>query len=255
MPTLAPRLSLRTALLVALLAPAAAAAQESATLHVRVVSAEAPVAPIESARVGFAVNGRSGLTGPGGAVVLAGLRPGADTVIVTGLGRRATRLPVHLFPGETRELSVALPVEAVALAEVEARGQPDRRRSPALQEFYGRVARNSGGHFVTREQIDKWELRRFTDLFRGMSGVQVTNGPGGLMVHMPRNVAGLTDRDCPPTYYVDGIRFEVSAALDREFKLEDIEGVEVYAGSSVPGRYGGNRARCGVILVWTRDRI
>ena len=241
------------ALVTALAAPAAVEGQERATLRIRVTTAEAPQAPVQDAQASLARNSRSGVTAVDGRLELAGLRPGADTLVVSRVGYGTVRMPLWLFAGETREMAVALPVQAVVLAEVEVRAQ-QIPHSPALQEFYGRVERNIGGQFVTREQMKQRNLLRFTDLFRGLPGVQVTSGPGGETIRIPRNVASISDSDCPPMYYVDGVPYQLGGSPDREFNLNEIEGIEVYAGSSVPGRYSGSRARCGVILVWTRER-
>ena len=241
------------ALLAALAVPAAVEAQERATLRLRVTTAEAPQGPVQDAQASLARNSRSGITAADGRLELAGLRPGADTLVVSRVGYGTVRMPLWLFAGETREMAVALPVQAVRLDEVEVRAL-QIPHSPALQEFYGRVERNTGGHFVTREQMKQQNLLRFTDLFRGIPSVQITSGPGGATVRMARNMASITDQDCPPMYYVDGVPHQLGGSPDREFNLNEIEGIEVYAGPSVPARYAGSKARCGVILVWTRER-
>lgn len=256
MPFLLPRripLSPFLVLAAALAVPAAAEAQERATLRIRVTTAGAAQAPVQEAQASLARNSRSGITAADGRLELAGLRPGADTLVVSRVGYGTVRMPLWLFAGETREMAVALLVQAVVLDEVEVRAL-QIPHSPALQEFYGRVQRNIGGHFVTREQMQQRNLLRFTDLVRGMPGVEVTSGPGGQTIRFSRNVASISDSDCPPMYYVDGVPYQLGGSPDREFNLNEIEGIEVYAGPSVPGRYSGSRARCGVILVWTRER-
>lgn len=59
--------------------------------------------------------------------------------------------------------------------------------------------------------------------------------------------------DCAPVYYLDGIIHPLGSP-DRELRSGEIEGIEVHAGSGVPAQFAGSRARCGVIVVWTRER-
>ena len=57
--------------------------------------------------------------------------------------------------------------------------------------------------------------------------------------------------DCPPSYFVDGFPFAVDGPLNQAMSPAEIEGVEIYFGN-VPAQWGGSRAMCGVVLIWTR---
>jgi hypothetical protein len=60
---------------------------------------------------------------------------------------------------------------------------------------------------------------------------------------------------CPVMYYVDGIRQPPSSGFAIDLlPPQDIEGIEVYLGSSsTPGLFRYHGARCGVVAIWTRD--
>lgn len=56
---------------------------------------------------------------------------------------------------------------------------------------------------------------------------------------------------CPYTYMLDGLEIELDV-LDSMIRPEEVEGVEIYRGSTqVPPEYM-NRAGCGLVLIWTR---
>jgi hypothetical protein len=59
---------------------------------------------------------------------------------------------------------------------------------------------------------------------------------------------------CPPALYVDGILILDGASHIDEFVLPyEVEAVEVYkSAASVPARFGGSTAGCGVIVIWSR---
>ena len=56
---------------------------------------------------------------------------------------------------------------------------------------------------------------------------------------------------CSIQYFVDGMPYP--GTID-DFRPDDIEYMEVYAdGATVPTQFGGARAGCGVIVLWTRS--
>lgn len=63
---------------------------------------------------------------------------------------------------------------------------------------------------------------------------------------------------CPPAVYVDrmyvgGGMNEEPAGIDGLVIPTEVEAVEVYEGpASLPAEFGGSRAGCGVVVIWTR---
>lgn len=258
--------------------PFGAAAQQTSSVLV-VVSDSATNQPLEGVRVTVVGTNREGVTDPTGTVQLGGLAPGMYMVEARRADRLTRGARVTLAGGGPIPLLLALPPNPLALEgiEVEAERGP---RSPRLREFYQRAEKASGGYFVTREEIEEKRLRRFTQLFRGIPNIQIIpTGGTGYTIRMGRNLASITDGDCPPRYYVDGVHYSLRAgpptkarsslqsgsrsgaaapateqSPDLEFHVQEIEGIEVYPGANAPGQYGGSQARCGVILIWTREQ-
>ncbi|MBB4635232.1 TonB-dependent receptor plug domain-containing protein [Longimicrobium terrae] len=128
-------------------------------------------------------------------------------------------------------------------------------RTAELRDFYQRARNSATGRFLTRREIDRMPSRQFTDVLRSVAGVEVMEGPprrvllGGTA---PQMIDGReSSKGCEPGFVVDGVPRSVGDA-DNEFRLEQIEGIEVYARSAfVPALYRTPRS-CGVIVVWTR---
>lgn len=119
------------------------------------------------------------------------------------------------------------------------------------------------GRFITRAQIERMQPYRMTDLLRRVPGLRVRQHPG-----QPGRfyVRSTSNGDCPPAVYLDGVpvggnrsgvrargtQFSPADELLSDMLPSDLEGVEVYRGSSeAPPEYSNN-AGCGVILLWTR---
>ncbi len=148
----------------------------------------------------------------------------------------------------------ALPADSVIRLEGLVATGERRPRNPRLRAFYDRAERSTG-FFVTREQIAARPGARFTDLLRAMPNLYlVPAADGGYTPRMSRNVSSITDADCPPIYYLDGVPHPVEGSPDGKLPVQQIEGIEVYAGAAIPAQFTGSRARCGVIAVWTRER-
>jgi hypothetical protein len=165
--------------------------------------------------------------------------------------------PFLAEPGDTVsvELRLAPNPEMLDPIVVEA-----RRLKPHLLRvgFYERRDRGFG-RFLTREDMDKKVAVQFSDLLRGVHGVRLVPGPFGT----DRPVfsrASITDRlrgrTCSPMIYLDGISWGsggMGIELDDLVPPGDVEAIELYANAlEAPGLYGGPRARCGVIVIWTR---
>lgn len=250
MPATAPlsRAALATLLMAAaaLLPPRPLAAQEGelATVDL-VVTDSATSAPVVGARVASSGLRYAAVSDATGRVRLRDLAAGRHRVAITHPQYAARERTVELRAGETLRLAVALPATAVALDPLVAEG-----RSARLQEFYDRADRGTG-YSVTREEIERRRPRRVTDIFRGIPNLVVAHAGGRAQIRLGRSSIG---RECPPTYYLDGVRFN-PGNLDADLRPELIEGVEVYPGNQVPARYRASDAACGVILIWTRDRV
>jgi hypothetical protein len=162
---------------------------------------------------------------------------------------------VSLHGAEEIRLEVALQVAPLEVDSVAVRTTPAR---PHLGGFWERRERRIG-YYITREDIEKKNPQRLTDLLRGLPGAKVMPGPNGLgqFVSFAR-VRGLDGKLCPAALYVDGRPFRMSPVGVDDFYPDMVEAIEAYAGSSrlppqfnATGTPAGN-PQCGVIVIWTR---
>ena len=177
-------------------------------------------------------------------------QPGDVKLSVRRLGYEPALVELKLRGGQIDSLVLSLTISATTLPGVVVEGEADSRSKRLLAGFWDRRARGFG-HFVTREEIIKKEPHDFTDIVRHLPGVQIVSRNGRGVIRFPRSPG--TRGDCPPQYWVDGMRIE--NATPDEFPASDIEAVEVYAGAAtIPPQFMPKMTTyaCGVIVIWTR---
>ena len=248
--------------------PDTAAEEEPSALLLRVVASESGERlPGAVVRVDGAIRGA---TDDDGWLRMHNLAPGRRRVEVTALGRRPLSPEVELPAGWPVELEVTLDPDPLALDAVEARGAADdgrarevRQRAEDLAGFYDRAAaRLQGAVFLRRADIDDMRYSRFTDLMRNVPVVIVVEAKTGPELRLRSLEPTLTlgtrglvnpargdEVGCVPTYYLDGRLVPVQGSPDL-FRLQDIEGVELYPAR--PPHMFLARTDCGVIAIWRR---
>lgn len=143
---------------------------------------------------------------------------------------------------------------------------------PGMEELEKRMALG-GGDFILQDQITERNPIRTSDMLFGTS-VQVMND--GKQIYMGRTL-------CAPVVYIDDVRIthgsgasalsNSAGGVTSDFRQEEgnddegtyaaeavnlihplhIQAIEIYSGpANTPGQYLDSRARCGVILIWTR---
>jgi len=122
--------------------------------------------------------------------------------------------------------------------------------------FHDRMARKTGGHFLTNEQIRRSGLTRVTDLLKTVPGLQVRMvGNVSVMEFSGRGGRTFSSHGCPVAYVIDGVPYELAFfGLDGEISVENIEAIEVYDAATAPAQYSRRGTGCGVILIWTREK-
>jgi len=171
----------------------------------------------------------------------------------------------------TARVSLILPSTPLTLdtVTVVANGVEKRLQYLADAGFYRR--RQEGfGHFLTRDEIDKRDPLRLTDLLHGMSGVRLTcggqqrgpsqGGPGLQCTVTMRAANTMFFRGkCNPSVVLDGVLLQPGGTASGGLSLDDlvnpfnIEALEVYPGpEGVPVQYSGYLSPCGSIVVWSR---
>jgi hypothetical protein len=201
--------------------------------------------PVALARLSS--SGTLAISDTGGRFILV-LPGGAITVAVRRLGFAPRDTAMELREGRTDSLVVVLKVLAFDLPGVTA--EADAFEQMRLSEFY-RHRKSSGGHFFDRQEIEARRVTRISDLLRRLPGVRmIPDRSGRVHLRLARTAGG---RDCPPDYFIDGVRAQFLNVDD--LPITDIEAIEIYSGPArVPPEYNtrfGNPS-CGTIVLWTR---
>lgn len=134
-----------------------------------------------------------------------------------------------------------LVIEVEAIDPIGKMAGFDRRRTGA------------SGTFITREDIERRQPQRLSQMFYTVPGVRVV---GAAMGETHTNLYSTRSPfSCPMLYYLDGIRQPPTSAFGIDvLPPQDIEGIEVYVGSSsTPAVFRYRGAQCGVVAIWTRD--
>lgn len=175
------------------------------------------------------------------------------------IGYERTRTPFLWFDNHSFfELEIRLDREAILLAPLEVVAR-SRSQSPVLQGFEARLEKGLG-HYITRDEIERANVRFVTDLLATVPGVRLRSSGAGLrrVVHMSRARSMMA---CPTQVYVDGMRLNTNVgpseaqlvAIDDYVAPGSVEGIEVYRGlSTVPAAFLNEYADCGVVVIWTR---
>jgi hypothetical protein len=165
------------------------------------------------------------------------------------LGFAPKAVDTQIGEGTTVALAVVLEASATAIEGMTV--EEATRRRQMLSDFYDRQA-SGFGHFVTRDQIEKRNPMNLSDMMRMIPGARLTPIRGGGQAALRFSRAQGT-RDCPPQYWVDGVK-TWNLNID-DIVPQDVEGIEVYSGAStVPPQFNTKEGTtiCGVILIWTR---
>lgn len=140
---------------------------------------------------------------------------------------------------------------AQALEAVRIRGT-DLRSPLGLGGFDERRTRGIGT-FVTREEIERRQTNRLSDVLRGRRGLTLVRTPtGGYGVRF--GLASGRQRRCIPDLWIDGQRAR-GMEID-DIPASTVEGIELYSSiATVPFQFstsGAGTERCGTIVVWSR---
>lgn len=228
--------------------PRPAAAQEPAGLIVLVQDEESAIAiPFAHVQIDSAGWMNAGLEG----ALAHPAAPGQHRVDVRARGYAERSFLVTVRDEGVGLVRVPLTRGTLTLDPV----QVSVARTEELREFYQRVRNSASGRFLTRREIDLVPNRQFTDLLRSVAGVVVAEGPPRRVLlggPGPQLIDGReASKGCEPGFVVDGVPRRVGDP-DNEFRLDQIEGIEVYARSAfVPALYRTPNT-CGTIVVWMR---
>lgn len=196
-----------------------------------------------------------------GRYALDGLPARELTIEVRVGGRTVGSRTVGLRPSAVNRVDLAARTGAVEVPGVEATVRDPIPRGK-MAGFY--LRREDGqGHFLTRAEIRESNATQMSGVFRRVPGVRLLRHPrrpGVFHLRMTRAQPTFTGdgAECRPKYFVDGRPFAMGEDQDvnQAFDPDDLAGLEVYRGvSEIPARFNGPDARCGVVVLWTRDPV
>ena len=229
------------------IAASAIRAQERAQLVGTIRDADG--APIAGADIGVAAARLLVQSDSSGRFVLRGVPPGAARLTARRLGYSPLSHDVVLVGGASDSITLVMTTQPLLLATVQV-SEREMRRQIAIEEFYRRRIRATGGVFITRDDIDDRHASRLSDVLRGVPGIAFVRSRGGNGIRLV--TSSVNRRDCVPQYWVDGVRMS-NVEID-DFSARDVEGMEVYHGpATTPMRFSqGGVTSCGTVVIWTR---
>lgn len=234
---------------VVLLAPAPLSAQDAVSAIVGSVR-DSSGRPIPGVSIRFrGTVDYAARTDDSGAFRFASLPAGRASLEARRLGFAPATMQLRLRAGQTDSVALAMTAVVASLPGVLVEDEHDARSKRLLAGFWERRGRGFG-YFITRDQIDQRDPHDFVSLARMVPSVYVQTRNGRRVLRFNR--AG-TRGDCPPQYFVDGMRLE--NATPDEFSPHDVEAVELYSGpSTTPPQFAPRTFNytCGAVVIWTR---
>jgi len=212
--------------------------------------------PIEGLEVIDVASGTTALTTKTGTVSLAFLPDGGSLVRLRKLGYAPVTMNVAISPADTSPLTIVMKRAAQELPAVVTKDSARRYISPGLQGFEER--RRAGfGHFIDDSTLRASEGRTMAYMVARLPGATLK---GGHLVSTRTASQGAVfskgspGLNCPVSVYVDGVRLTSSPDLQGQ-TTDTYAGVEFYASNTTtPIWISSSNSRCGVLLLWTRER-
>ena len=245
-------------------APVAARAQGS--VLVGTVVSDSTAAPLVGAEVLVEALRRSTRATDEGSFVLRNLPAGVHVVTVRGVGYEAlvARVRATGQPGDTVAADFALGRRPTTLARVDVRAAA----APAVRVAERKRARDNGGAYVGREDLERAAHSTMSEVFRRIPGInlQRVTTPRGTFNALassrsgaPGSLTQAQQKFCYYQIFIDGVRVYTPDSGDPPdmdtYRPNDYDGVEVYRGlAQTPPAYAGTGAVCGTVLFWSRSR-
>ena len=238
---------MRAVLLLSLLVPLAAAAQEG-TLYVGVQRPDGTAVVGATVRLGE----RGASTDVEGLAAFEGVAPGRHTVRASFVGSLTEEVEVELSAPGPWALAVDLADDVALLGGVVVEGQSlgsSLDRSRLARDGFFRRQRYGFGTVLTADDFAQRGATSVSGALQGVAGVRTRRGAvGGAVATSSRG-------GCRMDVYLDGSPApDLADDLDG-IPIQDVVAVEVYNGLQVPVQYrasGRAGSACGVVLVWTR---
>lgn len=213
--------------------------------------------PVSDARVSLWGTGREVRSDDSGAFLLDSLPTGSHMVEARALGFLPQREAIDIREGERTRVALGLTEKQTFLDTVRVLAtRAYVSLSGPLAEFERRRRSRIGGYFLDQDEIDRRRAAAFTDLVRGIPTVVID--PDATRGDQIRMIGASNENDpyCDPAIWIDGSKQpQRETSLNARLFPERIVALEVYSRTvEAPVQYQSG-SRCGVILVWTGERV
>jgi hypothetical protein len=213
------------------------------------VEGSAQLSGIVTAKDGRAIEGvhvsvdgaaSTSITDDHGRFSLANLPDGTRTAEFRAIGYEVTRVVVEPRRDDPAKVVVQMPKLAHRLDVTTVLGRSGDRKQRFMGDLYKRRQRGAG-RFLTATDIGNAHATSLCDLLQRAGGLTTTYGPHGC------EDAALGG--CHMSVYENGylIQPEDIADVDKNVRVDNLSGVEIYSRSAVPIEYSNG---CGAVILW-----
>jgi hypothetical protein len=231
-----------------------------------VVVSDSTHLPLGAAEVALPDLGKSVFTNASGEFRIVGIPAGEHRVMVRKIGFGAADTRLAFGGKETVERRVVLG-RVVTLEPVVVTA------SERVRQSFDENRRIGLGHFLTREDIAKYDGMDMSSALQQVPTVGLADGHGHVWVTSRRHpftaqvyepsyierMQGMP-RECWAQVYLDGVlqngMKEPTEPFDlKQIPVDRVEAIEFYAGGGeTPLQYSRLGSQCGVLVIWTRRR-
>lgn len=185
--------------------------------------------------------------------------PGQYLLIVRRIGFRPVSSIIQVGVRDTLRLSFTMEPAIQSLDKVVV---VEESRSLRMIEFEQR-RKQGWGFFLTAEQIERRNLPVAADYLRLAPSISLapSHNASGIpdLVAISKREGGSIFGDgagaCAMQIVIDNVPMPPRFPLELLPTPKEIAGIEVYDGpATVPAQFNGLDRRCGMVLVWTKDR-
>ena len=211
---------------------------------------------IEGAEVIDVLEKTTALTTKTGTVTLAFLPDGGGMIRIRKIGYNTATMVVAISPADTVPLTILLSPTATQLEKVVTTDSAPRHIAPGLTAFEERRKQNVGGSFIAAAELRKSDARPLANVLRNIPGLKVacsaTLNECRALSGRSQSQDALHGGQWGVALYRDGAA-QTDPDLNK-LRVDQLGGVEYYAGAAVPIQYNRTGSTCGVLLLWSRER-
>jgi hypothetical protein len=210
--------------------------------------------PVAGARVEIPNAGVAAQTRDDGSFHIVGVATGTQMLVARSLSYATASQAINVTSREPIEVIINLADKVTSLDPVLVTA----RRDFALEKS-GLSARKraGGGHFFTREEIDRRKPNNISDMLKDLPSITVTYQRGGTVLRGRSRVTSMYSAPPPCTrVFIDGFEWRdlQPGDLDMFVNPDDVIGLEVYQADEVPTQFRKFDRGCLTLVVWTQFR-